>query len=97
LADKGFYSGQAVERAKELGVKKACVPKKERRDEQEEKREKSRWFKLAQAFRAGIEGTISVLKRVFGLWRCLREGWVHFQSWAGTAVLAHNLVLLART
>ncbi|MBA2704721.1 MAG: ISNCY family transposase [Blastocatellia bacterium] len=95
--DKGFYSGQAVERAEELGVKKVCVPKKGRRDEQEEKREKSRWFKLAQAFRAGIEGTISVLKRVFGLWRCLREGWAHFQSWAGTGVLAHNLVLLART
>jgi IS5 family transposase len=96
-SDKGFYSQQAVARAEELGVKKVCVPKKGRRNEEEETREKSRWFKLAQAYRAGIDGTISVLKRVFGWWRCLRDGWVHFRSWAGTGVLAHNLVLLART
>jgi transposase, IS5 family len=95
--DKGFYSQQAVETVVTLGVKRVCVPKKGRRNDEEEKKEHSRWFKLAQAFRAGIEGTISVLKRVFGLWRCLREGWVHFQSWVGTGVLAHNLVLLART
>jgi len=95
--DKGFYSADAVARAAALGVAEVCVPKKGRRNEEEERREHSRWFKLAQAFRAGIEGTISVLKRVFGLWRCLREGWVHFQSWVGTGVLAHNLVLLART
>ena len=95
--DKGFYSQQAVATVAALGVKRVCVPKKGRRNEEEEQQEHSRWFKLAQAFRAGIEGTISVLKRVFGLWRCLREGWVHFQSWVGTGVLAHNLVLLART
>jgi transposase, IS5 family len=95
--DKGFYSQQVVEDVAALGVKRVCVPKKGRRNEEEEEKEHSRWFKLAQAFRAGIEGTISVLKRVFGLWRCLREGWVHFRSWIGTGVLAHNLVLLART
>ena len=95
--DKGFYSAEAVAQTEALGVEQVCVPKKGRRNEQEEKREHSRWFKLGQAFRAGIEGTISVLKRVFGLARCLREGWVHFQSWVGSAVLAHNLVLLART
>jgi IS5 family transposase len=95
--DKGFYSQQVVGDVMGLGVKRVCVPKKGRRNEEEEKKEHSRWFKLAQAFRAGIEGTISVLKGVFGLWRCLREGWAHFQSWVGTGVLAHNLVLLART
>jgi IS5 family transposase len=95
--DKGFYSQQSVADVMALGVKRVCVPKKGRRTEEEEQKEHSRWFKLAQAFRAGIEGTISVLKRVYGLWRCLREGWVHFQSWVGSGVLAHNLVLLART
>jgi len=96
-ADKGFYEREAVAEVAAMGVAKVCVPKKGRRDEGEERRESSPWFKLAQAFRAGIEGTISVLKRVFGLWRCLREGWEHFQSWVGSGVLAHNLVLLART
>ena len=95
--DKGFYSAGAVACAAAMGVEEVCVPKKGRRNEEEEKTEHSRWFKLEQAFRAGIEGTISVLKRVFGLWRCLREGWAHFQSWVGSGVLAHNLVLLAHT
>jgi IS5 family transposase len=95
--DKGFYSAEAVAKAQALGVKHVCVPKKGRRNAAEERRERSGWFKLGQAFRAGIEGAISVLKRVFGLRRCLREGWTHFQSWVGSGVLAHNLVLLART
>jgi IS5 family transposase len=95
--DKGFYSAEAMLRAAELGVEEICVPKKGKRNAAETTREKSRWFKLAQAFRAGIEGTISVLKRVYGLSRCLREGFEHFQSWVGSGVFAHNLVLLART
>ena len=95
--DKGFYSAEAVTKAQTLGVKHVCIPKKGRRNATEERRERSGWFKLGQAFRAGIEGAISVLKRVFGLRRCLREGWTHFQSWVGSGVLAHNLVLLART
>jgi IS5 family transposase len=95
--DKGFYSADAMAKAQALGVKQICIPKKGRRDAVEERRERSGWFKLGQAFRAGIEGAISVLKRVFGLRRCLREGWTHFQSWVGSGVVAHNLVLLART
>ena len=95
--DKGFYSAEAVARVASQGVEEVCVPKKGRRNEEEEKREHSRWFKQAQAFRAGIEGTISALKRSFGLRRCLRKGWDHFQSLVGTGVLAHNLTLLAET
>jgi IS5 family transposase len=94
--DKGFYSKQTVENVEKMGVEKVCVPKKGRRNEDEQRREKSFWFKAAQAFRAGIEGTVSVLKRAFGLWRCLREGFARFESWVATGVLAHNLVLLAR-
>ena len=94
--DKGFYSRETVEKVEAMGVEKVCVPKKGRRNAEEEKREKSYWFKAAQAFRAGIEGTVSVLKRAFGLWRCLREGFERFESWVATGVLAHNLVLLAR-
>lgn len=94
--DKGFYSKEAVAAVKALGVKKVCVPKKGKRNEEETRYEHSTWFKLGQAFRAGIEGTISVLKRVFGLKRCLREGFEHFASWVGSGVLAHNLLALAR-
>jgi IS5 family transposase len=48
-----------------------------------------------QKFRAGIEGTISVLKRAFRLARCLFRGFRHFASAVGLSVVCHNLVLLA--
>ena len=95
-SDKGFYNKEIVERIGRDGMESVCVPKKGKRNKEEEAKEHSIWFKAAQAFRAGIEGTISVLKRAFGLGRCLREGFKHFTSWVATGVLAHNLVLLAR-
>jgi IS5 family transposase len=48
-----------------------------------------------QGFRAGIEGTISVLKRAFRLARCLFRGFRHFASAVGLSVVCHNLVVLA--
>jgi transposase, IS5 family len=49
-----------------------------------------------QAFRAGIEGTISGLKRAFRLARCFYRGFKRFQGAIGLAVLAHNLIVLAQ-
>lgn len=49
-----------------------------------------------QAFRAGIEGTISGLKRAFRLARCFYRGFKHFQGAIGLAVFSHNLIVLAR-
>jgi IS5 family transposase len=48
-----------------------------------------------QNFRAGIEGTISVLKRAFRLSRCLFRGFRHFAAAVGLSVVCHNLVVLA--
>ena len=49
-----------------------------------------------RSFRAGIEGSISVLKRAFWLARCLFRGFRNFASSVGLSVFCHNLVLLAR-
>jgi IS5 family transposase len=49
-----------------------------------------------RSFRAGIEGSISVLKRAFWLTRCLFRGFRNFASSVGLSVFCHNLVLLAR-
>ena len=46
-------------------------------------------------FRAGIEGSISVLKRAFRLLRCLYRGFKSFASAVGMAVFCHNLLNLA--
>jgi IS5 family transposase len=47
-------------------------------------------------FRAGVEGTISVLKRAFRLFRCVYRGFNNFATNVGMGILCHNLVLLAR-
>jgi IS5 family transposase len=50
---------------------------------------------LWQRFRAGIEGTISVLKRAYRLLRCPYRGFKHFASSVGLSIFCHNLVVLA--
>jgi IS5 family transposase len=50
-----------------------------------------------QRWRAGIEGTISCLKRVFRLARCCFRGFKNFASAIGSAVFCHNLTVLAKT
>jgi IS5 family transposase len=48
-----------------------------------------------QAFRAGIEGTISGLKRAFRLVRCFFRGFKSFAASVGLGVFCHNLIVLA--
>jgi IS5 family transposase len=50
-----------------------------------------------QAFRAGIEGTISGLKRAFRLARCHFRTFKSFQASIGLGVFCHNLIVLAPT
>jgi IS5 family transposase len=50
-----------------------------------------------QAFRAGIEGTISGLKRAFRLIRCFFRGFRSFKAAVGLGVFCHNLIVLADT
>ena len=49
-----------------------------------------------QKFRAGIEGTISCLKRAFRLSRCLFRGFKGFCRAIGSAVFCHNLIVMTR-
>jgi transposase, IS5 family len=48
-----------------------------------------------QAFRAGIEGTISALKRAFRWFRCVFHGFNGFARTVGLGVFCHNLIVLA--
>ena len=48
-----------------------------------------------QGFRAGIEGTISGLKRAFRLVRCFFQGFKSFHASVGLGVFCHNLIVLA--
>ncbi len=50
-----------------------------------------------QRWRAGIEGTVSCLKRAFRLARCCFRGFKNFASAVGSAIFCHNLRILAKT
>lgn len=56
----------------------------------------SSFLKSAQQFRAGIEGTISCLKRSFRLVRCYFKGFRNFSSAVGSGIFCHNLTVLAK-
>jgi len=96
-ADKGFY--ESMEKIEELEEKIDTVSmcKKGRRNAEETEREHSDDFREGQRFRAGVEGTISVLKRAFKMLRCYFKGYKNYASSVGCAVFCHNLVLLTRS
>ena len=52
--------------------------------------------RILKRFRAGIEATISFLKRSFGLSRCTWKGLPRFRSYAWCSTVAHNLLTTAR-
>lgn len=95
-ADKGYY--ESVEALAELRekIEVVAIGKKGNRTPEETERESDPAFRHAQRFRAGVEGTISFLKRVLGLLRCFNKGWQHFVATVGATVFSHNLLILAR-
>lgn len=94
--DKGFYaSREQVERLRKK-IETVSISVKGRRTQEEKELEHSEDFKEGQKFRAGSEGSISVLKRAFKLNRCLFKGYKNFAASVGCAVFCHNLVLLAK-
>jgi IS5 family transposase len=95
-ADKGYYeSMDAIDRLQRK-VPVVSIAKKGRRTLEETEREHDLLFRLAQRFRAGVEGTISFLKRMLRLARCFNKGWEHFVATIGQTILGHNLLVLAR-
>jgi len=88
-ADKGFCPDDDTYEELEEEIEYLGVPKSTREfgDEQ---------MGIWQQWRAGIEGTISCLKRAFRLARCCFRGFKNFTSAVGSAVFCHNLTILAK-
>ena len=93
--DRGYSSKVNESRAAELGVKRVCLPKKGKKSKERAAYEKQRWFKSGHRFRAGIEGTISVLKRRHGFDRCRNHGDNAYDRWVGLGIIAYNLKTIA--
>ena len=93
--DGAFASQGNLTDCKDLGVADVCFAKKRALAVLDMVR--SHWvYDKLRRFRAGIESGISLLKRVFGLARCVWKGAAGFHAYVRTAVLAANLLLLAR-
>ena len=95
-ADKGFYQSMDQLRELESRIPNVSIAKKGKRTEAEREREHHLTFRALQRFRAGIEGTISALKRAFRMARCLYRSFRTYQSSIGCHIFAHNLIVLAR-
>jgi len=95
-ADKGYWEGKEALEKLLRKVNVVAIGKKGKRTEQETEREHDPAFRHAQRFRAGVEGTISFLKRVLRLLRCFNKGWEHFAATIGATIFSHNLLILAR-
>jgi len=87
-ADKGFCPAEEKYRELAERVDTLAIP---RRMQDFVDKVLAHW----QAFRAGIEGTISGLKRAFRLVRCFFRGFRSFHAAVGLGVFCHNLIVLA--
>lgn len=93
--DGAFASRENLATLQARGVKDVCFARKRGLAVRDMVR--SAWvYDKLRRFRAGIEAGISLLKRVFGLARCVWKGAAGFHAYVRTAVLAANLLLLAR-
>lgn len=94
--DRGMASVGNERALTDLGVKRCSLPKTGKKSDAERAKERSRWFRRLQRFRAGGEGRISVLKRQYGWRRSHLRGLAGVQTWVGWGAIAHNLTKYGR-
>jgi IS5 family transposase len=93
--DRGLYSKEGEEAAKRAGIRRVALPQSGRLTKKRKEYEGQRWFKRAFAFRAGVEGRISVLRRKYALERCPYHGEDGMGRWVGWGIVVHNLAKIS--
>ena len=94
--DRGLYSPRNEHIAGERGVKRVILPQPGKKSAARKQYERQPWFVRGRRWHAGVEGRISVLKRRFGLDRCLDHGTHGFEKWVGWGVIAANLTVIGK-
>ena len=95
-ADRGFWSSANEKAAVQLGVKQVVLPACGRLSFSRAARQKERWFRRGQGWRAGIEARLSTLKHRFDMERALYKGDIGFERHVGWCIIALNLVAMSR-
>ena len=93
--DGGYASKANLAEAKALGVRDVVFHKKKGLRATDMASSPKVYGRLRN-FRAGMEAVVSYLKRCFGLRRCNWRGLEHFRAYVWSAVVTHNLWVIAR-
>jgi IS5 family transposase len=94
--DRGFWSPGNERCLLDKGVKRVSLPHIGKRSASRTAHERQPWFRRLQRWRAGQEGTISVLKRRYGMDRTLYSGLAGCQRWVGEVIWGYNLNRIAK-
>jgi transposase, IS5 family len=94
--DRGCSTAGVRRAAATAGVHRVALPHVGPPTAGSRARERERWFRRGYRWRAGIEGRIGVLQRIYGLDRCPDHGADGMGRWVGFGVLTANLVTIAR-
>lgn len=95
VSDGCYASLGNVHEGRALGINRVVFHKK-RGISYRDMGVKQKTFKRLRDFRAGIEGNISELKRVFGASKATWKGLDGFKAFVWSSVISYNLVRLAR-
>jgi IS5 family transposase len=95
--DRGMASTNNDRQLAKLGVKTVSLPRAGPLDDQRKAVEQEPAFQDLKSWRAGIEGLISLMKRIFGWARCLFKGTPGAEAWVDWSVLTYNLRRYGRT
>ena len=93
--DRGFYSGEGEKRIRELGVRRAVIPKPGHRSDERIEYERQRWFRRGRSWRMGGEARISRLKHCFDMGRSRYRGEVGMKRTVLWAAIANDLAAVA--
>lgn len=91
--DKGFYSKDNFNRVRGGGTQQVIMPKKGKKNKEEQERESHPQFKKLRNRHSAVESNINMLEH-HGLNRCPDKGLKGLKKYVGLSVLAYNLHIL---
>lgn len=94
--DRGVHSAETEARLRAAGVKRVAIPVIGKASAERRALERTRAFRRAYRFRAGIEGRIASLRRDYGWHKCRYHGQDGMERWPGLGVIASNLRHIAQ-
>lgn len=94
--DRGVHSAETEVQALAAGVEVVAIPAVGKISPLRQSVERTRRWRRAYRWRAGIEGRIASLRRDYGLRKCDYHGQDGMERWIGFGIIASNLRHIAQ-